>query len=193
MFDVLATSSSPLPRHQGPRRRHPLLALVCCLKHTSRSRPSRGYVATCIPSVRSSVSLSPRVGVPQLLHNSPDAVYCYSPILAVTEAATTGIRSTRTTTPTFGSGAGDMLLSNVGAVSGRPHLKHASSASSGPPQDLFSDARTHGYQGPTRHVRLSRVTGGGNAAIAKSEDGVRCAVAGRECEYSLERDKPHLR
>lgn len=42
-------------------------------------------------------------------------------------------------------------------------------------------------------MRLSRVTGGGNAAIAKSEDGVRCVVAGRECKYSLERDKLHLR
>lgn len=102
LFDVLATSSSPHSRRHPSAS--PLFAPVCCLKHRSRSRPSRGYVAIYIASVHSSVSLSACVGVPQLLHNSPDAVCCYSPILAVTEAATPGIRSTRTTTPRFGSG-----------------------------------------------------------------------------------------
>ncbi|KIJ61068.1 hypothetical protein HYDPIDRAFT_97184 [Hydnomerulius pinastri MD-312] len=46
--------------------------------------------------------------------------------------------------------------------------------------DLFSDSRNHGYQGPIRHVRLNRATTSGGGTIAKSEDGVRCVVAGRE-------------
>jgi len=46
-----------------------------------------------------------------------------------------------------------------------------------------TDSRTHGYQGPTRNVRIPRATTTGGGAIAKSEDGFRCAVAGQECEY----------
>ncbi|KAF9235674.1 hypothetical protein BU15DRAFT_89510 [Melanogaster broomeanus] len=46
--------------------------------------------------------------------------------------------------------------------------------------DLFSDSRKHGYEGPTRSVRLHRATTSGGGAIGKSEDGVRCVVAGRE-------------
>ncbi|KAI0628217.1 hypothetical protein C8Q77DRAFT_1150372 [Trametes polyzona] len=46
--------------------------------------------------------------------------------------------------------------------------------------DVYSDAREHGYRGPTRHVRLPRATSHGGGSIAKSEDGVRCVVAGRE-------------
>jgi hypothetical protein len=54
------------------------------------------------------------------------------------------------------------------------------------PFDGFSDSRTHGYQGPTRKVRLARVTpSGGGGAISKSEDGVRCAVTGKECELKF--------
>ncbi|KAI6155834.1 hypothetical protein BKA82DRAFT_1008041 [Pisolithus tinctorius] len=47
--------------------------------------------------------------------------------------------------------------------------------------DLFSDSRSHGrYQGPVRNVHLPRTTSQGGGTIAKSEDGVRCIVAGRE-------------
>ncbi|EPQ54919.1 WD40 repeat-like protein [Gloeophyllum trabeum ATCC 11539] len=46
--------------------------------------------------------------------------------------------------------------------------------------DLFSDSREHGYQGPSRTVRFPRATPAGPGAIAQSEDGVRCAVAGQE-------------
>ncbi|KAI0741856.1 hypothetical protein C8Q80DRAFT_1196599 [Daedaleopsis nitida] len=46
--------------------------------------------------------------------------------------------------------------------------------------DVYSDSREHGYRGPTRHVRLARATTNGGGSIAKSEDGVRCVVAGRE-------------
>lgn len=47
--------------------------------------------------------------------------------------------------------------------------------------DLFSDSRFHGYQGPSRNVRLPRATTSAGGTVAKSEDGVRCVVAGREC------------
>ncbi|KAG7450975.1 WD40 repeat-like protein [Guyanagaster necrorhizus] len=46
--------------------------------------------------------------------------------------------------------------------------------------DLFSDSRTHGYSGPSRNVRLQRACANGRSAICKSEDGSRCAVAGKE-------------
>lgn len=49
--------------------------------------------------------------------------------------------------------------------------------------DLYSDSRKHGYQGPVRNVRLYRATTNGGGTIAKSEDGLRCVVAGRECEW----------
>jgi len=45
----------------------------------------------------------------------------------------------------------------------------------------FSDSREHGYQGTSRNVRLGRVTPPGGGSIAKSEDGIRCAVTGKEC------------
>jgi hypothetical protein len=47
--------------------------------------------------------------------------------------------------------------------------------------EAYSDARTHGYDGPSRTVRLARVTTSGGGAVARSEDGTRCAVAGKEC------------
>lgn len=47
--------------------------------------------------------------------------------------------------------------------------------------DFFSDSRLHGYQGPSRNVRLPRVTTSGGGTVAKSEDSARCVVAGREC------------
>ena len=49
------------------------------------------------------------------------------------------------------------------------------------PFDPFSDSRKHGYQGTSRNVRLGRVIPPGGGAIAKSEDGIRCAVTGKEC------------
>jgi len=49
------------------------------------------------------------------------------------------------------------------------------------PSDLFSDSRLHGHQGPTRNVRFPRAAASGGGTVAKSEDGVRCVVAGREC------------
>lgn len=52
------------------------------------------------------------------------------------------------------------------------------------PSDLFSDSRLHGYQGPTRNVRFPRATASGGGTVAKSEDGVRYVVAGRECSFN---------
>lgn len=46
--------------------------------------------------------------------------------------------------------------------------------------DLFSDSRFHGYQGPSRNVRLQRVATAGGGSISKSPDGKRCAVTGKE-------------
>jgi hypothetical protein len=46
---------------------------------------------------------------------------------------------------------------------------------------IYTDSRGHGcYTGPSRIVRLPRVTAGGGA-LALAEDGGRCVVAGREC------------
>lgn len=49
--------------------------------------------------------------------------------------------------------------------------------------DLYADARLHGYQGPTRTVRLPGAAASSGGAIAKSEDGERCVVAGKECVF----------
>jgi hypothetical protein len=49
-------------------------------------------------------------------------------------------------------------------------------------QDLYSDSRDHGPQGPSRTVRFPRATSNGGGTISKSEDGSRCVVAGKECE-----------
>jgi len=49
--------------------------------------------------------------------------------------------------------------------------------------DLYADARLHGHQGPTRTVRLPGAAASGGGAIAKSEDGERCVVAGKECVF----------
>ncbi len=53
--------------------------------------------------------------------------------------------------------------------------------------DLYTDARLHGYQGPTRTVRLPGAAASGGGTIAKSEDGERCVVAGKECNDDLPR------
>ncbi|KAI0372640.1 WD40 repeat-like protein [Pilatotrama ljubarskyi] len=73
-----------------------------------------------------------------------------------------------------------MLLSNTSST------RRLSLSNNGPPllnltlPEVFSDSREHGYRGPTRHVRLPRATSHGGGSIAKSEDGTRCVVAGRE-------------
>ncbi|KAH9830000.1 uncharacterized protein C8Q71DRAFT_788214 [Rhodofomes roseus] len=73
-----------------------------------------------------------------------------------------------------------MLLSTSATASTRPTPRQTTSTSSVSAQEAYADSRTHGYQGPTRHVRLPRATAGGSAAIAKSEDKDRCVIAGRE-------------
>jgi hypothetical protein len=54
-----------------------------------------------------------------------------------------------------------------------------------PIPDFYSDSRTHGYRGPTRNVHLPRTTTNGGGLIAKSDDGVRCVVEGKECKLSI--------
>lgn len=59
------------------------------------------------------------------------------------------------------------------------------------PADIYTDSRAHPPQGnnarlsatphATRNVRLPRATPSGGQ-MSKSEDGLRCAVAGTECE-----------
>jgi hypothetical protein len=49
--------------------------------------------------------------------------------------------------------------------------------------ELYSDARLHGHQGPTRTVRLPGAAASSGGAIAKSEDGERCVVAGKESAF----------
>ncbi|KAG9315433.1 hypothetical protein JVU11DRAFT_3043 [Chiua virens] len=64
--------------------------------------------------------------------------------------------------------------------------RRSSTFTAGPPPlhsfsgDLFSDSRFHGYQGPSRNVRLPRATTSAGGTIAKNEDGTKCVVAGRE-------------
>lgn len=58
------------------------------------------------------------------------------------------------------------------------------SISSFPPSpEPYTDARLHGYQGQTRTVRLPGTAPSGGGAIAKSEDEMRCVVAGKECVF----------
>ena len=52
------------------------------------------------------------------------------------------------------------------------------------PFEPYSDSRKHGYQGSSRNVRLGRVIPSGGGALAKSDDGMRCAVTGKECRGS---------
>ncbi|KAH9910400.1 uncharacterized protein BXZ73DRAFT_93801 [Epithele typhae] len=76
-----------------------------------------------------------------------------------------------------------MLLSSTGGSSRRASVTNGTSSSGTfnlKLPDVFSDAREHGYRGPTRHVRLPRATSTGGGAIAKGEDPSRCVVAGRE-------------
>jgi hypothetical protein len=56
--------------------------------------------------------------------------------------------------------------------------------------DFYTDARLHGYQGPTRTVRLPGAAASGGGSIAKSEDGERCVVAGKECDNPPRFERP---
>ncbi|KAF8150924.1 hypothetical protein B0H34DRAFT_156740 [Crassisporium funariophilum] len=58
------------------------------------------------------------------------------------------------------------------------------------PFNLYSDSRKHGYSGSSRNVRLARATPPGGGAIAKSEDGIRCAVTGKESLRILRISEP---
>ena len=79
-----------------------------------------------------------------------------------------------------------MPLSNAGAANRRSSVNTAANGNSFNLSlpEVFSDSREHGYRGPTRHVRFARATTNGGGSMAKSDDGVRCVVAGRECECS---------
>ncbi|KAN0107163.1 hypothetical protein V8E52_010470, partial [Russula decolorans] len=71
-----------------------------------------------------------------------------------------------------------MLSSPQASHRQRPSI-YISSFPSSP--ESYTDARLHGYQGQTRTVRLPGTAPSGGGAIAKSEDGMRCVVAGKEC------------
>lgn len=80
---------------------------------------------------------------------------------------------------------------HVNGITMQPAAHRRSSTYNAPPpkqlrahiNDLFSDSRKHGcYQGPIRSVSLARAASPGGGTIAKSEDGVRCVVAGRACQ-----------
>ncbi|KAI0263800.1 hypothetical protein BC834DRAFT_1042684 [Gloeopeniophorella convolvens] len=71
------------------------------------------------------------------------------------------------------------MLSPQGAPH-RPHRPSLHLNSSTTANDLYTDARSHGHQGSTRTVRLPRAATNGGGTIAKSGDGERCVVAGRE-------------
>ncbi|VDB85195.1 unnamed protein product [Peniophora sp. CBMAI 1063] len=77
----------------------------------------------------------------------------------------------------------------------RPSLKIPADSHSPSPSSRalpYFDSREHGYQGPTRSVRLSRASTPGGGVIAKSEDGVRCVVAGKSSLRILRvSDTPH--
>ena len=72
------------------------------------------------------------------------------------------------------------MLSTQG-TSQRSHRPSIHINSFTPLSDFYTDARLHGYQGPRRTVRLPGAASSGGGTIAKSEDGERCVVAGKEC------------
>ncbi|KAF8437701.1 hypothetical protein L210DRAFT_3368744, partial [Boletus edulis BED1] len=64
------------------------------------------------------------------------------------------------------------------------------------------DSHFHGYQGPSWNLFFSRATASGGGTVAKSNDSMRCVVAGRECSSNhssffshstLSRRRPALR
>ncbi|KAH9977109.1 hypothetical protein BGW80DRAFT_1287386 [Lactifluus volemus] len=71
------------------------------------------------------------------------------------------------------------MLSTPGA-SQRPQRPSIQINPFTPLSDLYSDARLHGYQGSTRTVRFPGAAASSGGSIAKSEDGERCVVAGKE-------------
>ncbi|KAA1475838.1 hypothetical protein DENSPDRAFT_449486 [Dentipellis sp. KUC8613] len=76
-----------------------------------------------------------------------------------------------------------MLSSPLGSQRPRRHSLHLQTTPSpraAIPSDIYTDARTHGFAGPTRTVRFPKATPNGGGAISKSPDGQRCVVAGRE-------------
>ncbi|KAI5115697.1 hypothetical protein M0805_002561 [Coniferiporia weirii] len=58
------------------------------------------------------------------------------------------------------------------------------------PSESFSDARTHGYRGPSRSVTLQNASSRGGSAISKSQDGERCVVAGKDSLRILRVSEP---
>ncbi|KAF9475478.1 hypothetical protein BDN70DRAFT_883675 [Pholiota conissans] len=58
------------------------------------------------------------------------------------------------------------------------------------PFEVYSDQREQGYQGSSRYVRLPRVTPAGGGLIARCEDGIRCAVTGKESLRILRISEP---
>jgi len=45
----------------------------------------------------------------------------------------------------------------------------------------YVDSRQNGYQGISRTVRMPRASAIGGGAISQSADGLRCAIAGKDC------------
>ena len=74
-----------------------------------------------------------------------------------------------------------MPVQGAGGISRRPSLHNPIPPST--PPEPYSDSRFHGQSGPSRYIRFPGVASYGGGAIAKSEDGQRCVVAGRECTF----------
>ena len=73
------------------------------------------------------------------------------------------------------------------AISNAPSSRRPSLSATAPTliiPDVYSDSRTHGHQGPTKHARIPRAATFGGGSISKSPDGQRCVVVGKECEAS---------
>ncbi|KAI0082042.1 hypothetical protein K474DRAFT_1671564 [Panus rudis PR-1116 ss-1] len=83
-----------------------------------------------------------------------------------------------------------MLPTNIGASGSRRPSLHTTLPPSFLPES-YSDSRGHAPQGPTRHVRVPRVTTYGGGSIAKSEDGTRCVIAGKESLRVLRVTEPN--
>ena len=49
--------------------------------------------------------------------------------------------------------------------------------------DPFIDQRLSGFRGKSRSATLSNVSSLGGSVICKNQDGTRCVVAGKDCEY----------
>ncbi|KAI0093423.1 hypothetical protein BDY19DRAFT_923627 [Irpex rosettiformis] len=82
-----------------------------------------------------------------------------------------------------------MPLQNTSAMSRRPSLQ----APFQPPVvEIYSDSRSHGIHGPNRHIRIAQVTSQGGGAISKSEDGMRCVVAGKDSLRILRISEPGM-